>query len=208
MAAFPSRDRLALLEREAKIKTDPSAIHDRSSPAGSRRLNRELGGRRRARRRVLDRSRSLGKRLRDRGPARVPRHRPPQAVARPARAPGGGSRTRRDAHLQLESRLPPIPRGTLAMSSRIGAEGSRCCQQRPRELHLCDTLRSSDRVGAANNSGSVFDPGTWEFGISSGARKPAWRDDLRRSGAPPAGRQDREVRANPRFEEARGAKGP
>jgi len=33
----------------------------------------------------------------------------------PARAPGG-SRTRRDPHLQLESRLPPLPRGALAGS--------------------------------------------------------------------------------------------
>ena len=38
------------------------------------------------------------------------------SVLCPARAPGG-SRTRRDPHLQLESRLPPLPRGALAGSS-------------------------------------------------------------------------------------------
>ena len=38
------------------------------------------------------------------------------SVLSPARAPGG-SRTRRDPHLQLESRLPPLSRGTLAGSS-------------------------------------------------------------------------------------------
>ncbi len=37
-------------------------------------------------------------------------------VLSPARAPGG-SRTRRDPHLQLENRLPPLPRGTLAGAS-------------------------------------------------------------------------------------------
>jgi len=35
------------------------------------------------------------------------------SVFPPARAPGG-SRTRRDPHLQLESRLPPLPRDPLA----------------------------------------------------------------------------------------------
>jgi hypothetical protein len=38
------------------------------------------------------------------------------SVLSPARAPGG-SRTRRDPHLQLASRLPPLPRGALAGSS-------------------------------------------------------------------------------------------
>jgi hypothetical protein len=41
----------------------------------------------------------------------------------PARAPGG-SRTRRDPHLQLESRLPPLPRGALALSAP-GRSGGR-----------------------------------------------------------------------------------
>ena len=38
------------------------------------------------------------------------------SVLCPARAPGG-SRARRDPHLRLESRLPPLPRGALAGSS-------------------------------------------------------------------------------------------
>src|SRR5215212_6489631 len=57
---------------------------------------------------------------------RVPAHALPGAgrrwhpVLSPARAPGG-SRTRRDPHLQLESHLPPLPRGALALRARIGA---------------------------------------------------------------------------------------
>jgi hypothetical protein len=61
MAAFQSRDRAAFIEHEAKIKADPSAmtrtIVDGGGVVGS------IGSRegpRRARRRVLDRSRSLG----------------------------------------------------------------------------------------------------------------------------------------------------
>jgi dihydrofolate reductase len=57
---------------------------------------------------------------------RVPGHGLPGAgrrwhpVLSPARA-SGGSRTRRDPHLQLEGRLPPLPRGALALGARIGA---------------------------------------------------------------------------------------
>ena len=47
----------------------------------------------------------------------------------PARAPGG-SRSRRDRHLQLESRLPPLPRGALAGSSAEPWE-ERASQPRP-----------------------------------------------------------------------------
>ena len=43
------------------------------------------------------------------------------------RAPGG-SRSRRDPHLQLESRLPPVPRGALAAASAgRGRPGRRLC---------------------------------------------------------------------------------
>jgi dihydrofolate reductase len=40
------------------------------------------------------------------------------SVLSAARA-AGGSRTRRDPHLQLESRLPPLPSGALAGSGRV-----------------------------------------------------------------------------------------
>jgi hypothetical protein len=57
------------------------------------------------------------------------------SVLPPARAPGG-SRTRRDPHLQLEGRLPPLPRGALALhleratSPRSGATGRGLTQSR------------------------------------------------------------------------------
>src|SRR5215472_13136804 len=46
----------------------------------------------------------------------------------PARAPGG-PRTHRDPHLQLESRLPPLPRGALAISRPAAS------RQRPGREH-------------------------------------------------------------------------
>src|SRR5207249_741526 len=79
--------------------------------------SRAGGGRHRDRRRD---ARRRGGRL---GPdRRIPGHGLPGAgwrwrpVLSAARAPGG-SRTRRDPHLQLESRLPPLPRGALVGSS-------------------------------------------------------------------------------------------
>ncbi|MDX6730675.1 MAG: hypothetical protein QOC54_623, partial [Baekduia sp.] len=44
------------------------------------------------------------------------------SVLSPARAPGG-SRTRRDPHPQLESRLPPLPRGALALDGGVLGSG-------------------------------------------------------------------------------------
>ncbi len=74
------------------------------------------------------------------------------SVLSSARAPGG-SRTRRDPHVQLQSRLPPLPRGALALSARIGAGGSRLCQQRPWELHLAMAFfRTVWKVCTAMNS--------------------------------------------------------
>ena len=77
----------------------------RAEPGDGRHRDRRRGSRRRGGRVGSDR--------------RVPGQGLPGAgwrwhsVLSPARAPGG-SRTRRDPHLQLESRLPPLPRGALA----------------------------------------------------------------------------------------------
>ena len=77
----------------------------RAGQSGRRHRDRRRGSRRRGGRAGSDR--------------RVPGQGLPGAgwrwhsVLSPARAPGG-SRTRRDPHLQLESRLPPLPRGALA----------------------------------------------------------------------------------------------
>jgi hypothetical protein len=78
----------AFLERQARNKADPIGEHanDRRR-RGSRRLDRNWEPEGERDRRVLDRSRSLGEWLCGRGPARPPRRRPPQVVARPRGRP-------------------------------------------------------------------------------------------------------------------------
>ena len=72
------------------------------------------------------------------------------SVLSPARAPGG-SRTRRDPHLQLERRLPPLPRGALAAASAftsrtLGARSSELVEGAPDGRHVVGIGASSRAV--------------------------------------------------------------
>src|SRR3954447_6045813 len=106
-------------------------------------------------------------------------------LGRESRAAGapGGSRTRRDPHLQLESRLPPPPRGALAEDGGVLPRGlpvRTACT--PSVLADPERTRHHGGEGSTHpglggaSSGGVSDQGAAE-GDSAGL--PVFRFDLR-----------------------------
>jgi hypothetical protein len=110
----------------------------------------------RARRRVLDRSRSLGKRLRDRGPARVPRHRPPQAVVSVRRRadvePFVGIRTGRHGCPGYETSSRP-PGNGICGAEPIGVNLAVPLWGVGKTRSLRRTPRLRKRIGLTNRAG-------------------------------------------------------
>ena len=99
-------------------------------------------------------------------------------VLSPARAPGG-SRTRRDPHLQLESGLPPLPRGALApdatshglQRSRRGGLPRRAAARpgrRRERLRGRDSARA--RWWSPESPPGAPDGGAWKGRITGGRR--------------------------------------
>jgi hypothetical protein len=106
MAAFPSRDLHAFLENQHKIEVDPAAVEQTIVVDGDV-VGSVLSwdGRRRSPRRLLDRPRLLAEGVRDGGVARVPRRRPPPAVAGARR---GAQRRIASSAREVRFRVRPI----------------------------------------------------------------------------------------------------
>ncbi len=81
----------------------------------------------------------------------------------PRRERRGGSRTRRDPHLQLESRLPPLPGDALALDGGAPARSRRCSRERVTELTLSATSAGVTTISDASQSaaGSREPGGAW-----------------------------------------------